>query len=402
MSLFEFRLPDIGEGVSEGEIVAWHTAAGEHVIEDSVMVEVMTDKATVEIGAPRSGRVASTRAAIGERINVGAVLVVIETADPIADAAPAPVAIHRATNASAVGDLRESLPGVDLFCAAMSELSAHDAGAARPRATPSTRKRARQLGIGIEELTTRAIPTLAPIDAGAAAKPLETERRSAFVGLRRKIAERMQHSVRRAAHFTYVDEVDVGRLRALILAADGGYADVKLSYLPFIVKAVCGALDRHPHLNAWLDEERNEIVHASAKHIGIATATELGLLVPVLFDAHTRSVLQLAREIKRISTAARRGELTPRELTGSTFSVSSLGKLGGLMATPLLNDPEVGILAAHQVKERAVVRDGAVVVGHTMNLSLSFDHRLIDGHQGAAFARDVIELLEHPERLLLG
>jgi len=452
MALFEFRLPDLGEGVAEGEVIAWHVEPGQHVAEDQEMVEVMTDKATVTIGAPRGGRIVQLNASVGEQVRVGTVLVVIDTAAeaeasdkrspssrPESDTArsrfQAPASRAQAKSqpakrsetvvASAVGDLRESLPGTSFFARSAATNGQHPSTVVsaapteaafyedKPLATPATRKRARDLGIDL-----RRVPPTGPggrvtksdldLYAGESATPLATtsesrEERTPFVGLRRRIAERMQLANQKAAHFTFVEEVDVDALRAVIerVRPAAERQGVKLHYLPFIVKAVTLALKKHPLLNSMLDEQTNELVVRRYYHIGVATATDNGLVVPVVRDADTKSPLQIARDIQRLADGAREGKLLAQELSGSTFTVTSLGRMGGLLATPVLNHPEVGILGVHRIKERPVVRNGQIVIGHVMMLSLSLDHRIIDGHVGAAFAYDVIAYLEQPELLLL-
>lgn len=457
MALFEFKLPDLGEGVAEGEVVAWHVEPGQRVSEDQEMVEVMTDKATVTIGAPRAGRIAQLNASVGEKVRVGTVLVVIDTAAqadsterraaprtaehdtvrsrfqaPVSRGSTRPQALKRSEGvvASAVGDLRENLPGASFFAREPAGLNGRAATppapvasksssqapspafyAEKPLATPATRKLARDLGVDL-----RRVPPTGPGGrvtkqdlegfSGARAAPdagPAREERTPFVGLRRRIAERMQLARHKAAHFTFVEEVDVGALKALIervkpMAERRG---VKLHYLPFIIKAVTLALAKHPMLNSMLDEETNELVLRRYYNIGVATATDQGLVVPVVRDADRKSPLELAREVQRLADGARAGKLSSAELSGSTFTVTSLGRMGGLLATPVLNHPEVGILGVHRVKERPIVRDGQIVIGHVMLLSLSFDHRIIDGHVGAAFAYDIIEYLEQPELLLM-
>jgi pyruvate dehydrogenase E2 component (dihydrolipoamide acetyltransferase) len=450
MAAFEFRLPDLGEGVMEGEVVAWHVEPGQRVSEDQDMVEVMTDKATVTIGAPRAGRIAQLNAQVGEQIRVGQVLVVIETSaeesaeprpssrPPESDTArsrfqaPASRTQARATpppkrdeavTASAVGDLREVLPGAGFFAKqAASRSNGHATAASfqcefyadKPLATPATRKLARDLGIDLRQVPpTGSGGRVTKDDIWSFSAPATEhvgksregprEERKPFVGLRRKIAERMQLSRQKAAHFTFVEEVEVDTLKQMIERAKPAAEQhgVKLTYLPFIVKAVTLALQKHPILNSMLDERANELVYRRYYHIGIATATEQGLVVPVVRDADLKSPLQLAQEIQRLADEAREGKLAANELSGSTFTITSLGRMGGLLATPVLNYPEVGILGVHRVKERPVVRNGAITIGQVMLLSLSFDHRIIDGHVGAAFAYDVIGYLEQPERLLL-
>lgn len=453
---FEFKLPDIGEGVTEGEIVEWLVAEGDVVKEDDPMVEVMTDKATVTIGAPRSGTIGSLRFAAGATANVGDVIVTIEEAGGAAKMPPPATEKKKDQGpaATAVGDIREGLPGSNFFAggapkrtngasarsaaastpAPVAPAPADDYYAAKPLATPATRKLARDLGIDLRKVRptgpksrvtkddVRAVaggaptaavtpaPAVAPAPAAIAptvvSTPEELETlstRKPFVGLRRKIAQRMQATKNTAAHFTFVEECDCDRLidvrKRMKSAAEA--QGVKLTYLPFIVKAVVAALKKNPTLNSALDESANELVTRGYYHVGIAAATPSGLMVPVVQHADRRSLLDIAREIDRLGEGARSGTLSTAELSGSTFTITSLGRQGGLFATPILNHPEVGILGVHQMKEKPVVRDGQIVIGNVMLLSLSFDHRIVDGHVGAAFAYDIIHYLENPEQLFL-
>jgi pyruvate dehydrogenase E2 component (dihydrolipoamide acetyltransferase) len=461
MSTFEFKLPDIGEGVTEGEVVEWHVKPGDAVEEDQPMVEVMTDKATVTIGAPRKGTIAELKYPVGGTAKVGSVLVVLDldgsrAAAPKA-AAPAPKPepakpepprpAHARSSASegpaatAVGDIREGLPGSSFFAdrAPVKRTNGHSAPEAagyyaeKPLATPATRKLARELGVDLrtvrpsgtggrvtredvhafasggashephaESAPRESAPKQAPVAIAPSSRSVEDERKP-FVGVRRRIAERMQHSKNTAAHFTFVEECNCDRLVELRtkMRAAAEARGVKLTYLPFIVKAVVAALKRHPVLNSALDEATNELVTRRSYHIGVAAATDMGLMVPVLRDADRMSLLEIASEIDRLGEGARKGSLAPTELSGSTFTITSLGKQGGLFATPILNFPEVGILGVHLMKERPVVRDGAIAIGQVMLLSLSFDHRIVDGHVGAAFAYEIIGYLEEPESLFL-
>ena len=229
------------------------------------------------------------------------------------------------------------------------------------------------------------------------------EERVPFAGMRRKIATKMQTSTQTAAHFTFVEECDVTALKGLRARLKGPAEaqGVKLSFLPFIVKAVVAALKKHPILNSALDESTNELVYRKYYNIGIAASTDAGLMVPVVKDADRRSLLQIATEVDRVANDARAGKSKVEDLSGSTFTITSLGAQGGYFATPIINFPEVGILGVHRIKERPVVKDGAIVIGETMLLSLSFDHRIVDGHIGAAFAYDIIGYLENPDRLFL-
>jgi|CZKU01.1.fsa_nt_gi pyruvate dehydrogenase E2 component (dihydrolipoamide acetyltransferase) len=446
MARWEFKLPDIGEGIAEGEIVSWLVRPGDAVTEDQPVVEVMTDKATVTITAPKAGVVLETRGRVGEIVAVHGVLVVFELEGagvPLAPPSHARAseangskdiaiasAIARSVDdgpaATAVGDLRETLPGMK------------SAGRAyyndRPLATPATRKLARDLSIdlrnippsgpdgrvtktdvegftlpapgadarGTEPSTTTSTST-STTGGAAAGDASRSEERVPMVGIRRKIAQKMTLSTHTAAHYTFVDECDATALKALRARLKGA-AEARgaaLTFLPFVVKAVVAALKKHPILNTTLDETHNEIVFRKYFHIGIATATDAGLVVPVVRDADRKGLLEIARDIERLSSEARAGKARPEDLSGSTFTITSLGAKGGLFATPIINFPEVAILGVHQMKTRPVVRDGQIAIGDVMLLSLSFDHRIVDGHVGAAFALDVIAYLEAPETLLL-
>lgn len=464
MARWEFKLPDIGEGVTEGEIVGWLIKPGDVVKEDQPMVEVMTDKATVTITAPKSGTVVETQGKVGEIVKVHAVMVVFElggapeaTAASAASAASAAVA-NGGTNghavrddgpaATAVGDIKESLPGMTARAPVASSpgqggQGGHGGGQGavtgyfndKPLATPATRKLARDMSVDlrrvppsgpqgrvtrtdVESFTRAPAPAAAKAPAppstpttAAAPAPVApvhiahgpAEERVPFAGMRRKIAQKMAQSVHTAAHFTFVEECDVTALKALRarLKAPAEAAGVKLSFLPFIVKATVAALKKHPMLNTALDESTNELVFRKYFHIGIATSTDAGLMVPVVKDADRKSLLEVAKDIDRLAADARAGKAKLDDLTGSTFTITSLGSQGGLFATPIINFPEVAILGVHQMKQKPVVRDGQIVIGDVMLLSLSFDHRIVDGHIGAAFAYEIIGYLQDPDRLFL-
>lgn len=456
MSKFEFKLPDIGEGVTEGEIVGWLVKIGDQLTENQDMVEVMTDKATVTIGSPKTGRVTELRGNVGDTIPVGAVLVVLDiggTAEaPLpkaAEAVPAPRAavppppaptvarvepVDSGPVASAVGDLRSDLPG-------MGAMASPQSYADQPLAAPATRKLARELGVDlrrveptgkggrvtredVELASARGVTRSAAASGQAASdeargqserspaaeppKPVavarhKSDQRVPIRGMRKRIYENMARSKRTAAHFTYVDECDATGLIAMRdrLAARAENLGVKLTYLPFIVKAVVRALKMHPALNALVDDATQEVVLRGNCDVGIATATDAGLMVPVLRDAERLTLIDIALEIQRLGKAAKAGKISPEDLGGSSFTITSLGKLGGLFATPVINYPEVAILGVHEIKRRPVVKGDEIVIGAEMLLSLSFDHRIIDGNVGAAFAQEIISLLEDPERLLL-
>ena len=458
MARWEFTLPDIGEGVAEGEIVSWLVKPGDVVHEDQPMVEVMTDKATVTIGSPRAGAIVETRGKVGDIVPVHSVLVVFEldAATPPATAAKenghakvngATGGLDEGPAATAVGDIRETLPGMGGSLSTTAASPSADESRyfnAKPLATPATRKMARDLNVDLKlvppsgpqgritkqdvETFMQGAPTLRRSSQGrtapAAGRELvripppaprqgsredtlrpngPLEERVPFAGLRRKIAAKMAQSKHTAAHFTFVEECDVTALQATRarLRVHAEAEGVKLTYLPFIVKACVAALKRHPILNSALDESTNELVYRRYYNIGVATATEAGLIVPVVKDADLKSLLDIARDIDRVGADARAGKVKAEDLTGSTFTITSLGAQGGLLATPILNFPEVGILGVHRMKERPIVKDGQIVIGNVMLLSLSFDHRIVDGHVGAAFAYEVIGYLEEPDKLLL-
>jgi len=435
MSKLEFKLPDIGEGVAEGEIVNWLVQEGDAVAENQEMVEVMTDKATVTIGAPKAGKVAERRFKVGDTVPVGGILIVLDldgegapaaapAAAPAPAAKPAPAApASPPPVATAVGDIREHLPGMGAPAAAPRP---SDYFTEKPHAAPATRKLARELGVDLREVAPsgssgrvtredverhatggpRPAAAAAPAPAAAPAappKPSAGDERIPVRGLRKRIFENMARSKHTAAHFHYIEECDVGRLIELRDRArpHAEKAGVKLTFLPFIVKATVAALKLHPRLNSVIDEQAMEHVLRKTYDIGIAMATEGGLMVPVVRGADRLSILEIAREIDRLAVAARDGKSQREDLGGSTFTVSSLGKLGGLMAPPIINYPEVGIMGVHAIKRKPVVRGNDIVVGDVMLLSFSFDHRIIDGDVGAVFAQEIVSFLENPDRLLV-
>jgi pyruvate dehydrogenase E2 component (dihydrolipoamide acetyltransferase) len=466
MNRFEFKLPDIGEGVTEGEVVQWLVKVGDAVREDQPMVEVMTDKATVTITSPKSGTIVELAGAAGTVVAVHSTLVVFDlgssgaSAAPETHAAPAPEK-SEGPAATAVGDIKESLPGMDFVQAPVAASKPSAAASsyfnAKPLATPATRKLARDRQVDlrtvaptgangrvtksdVERTLGRGDAPAAMHDAPAAmhdapaamheavaahglatapqvvsvgrapsavAAPAPAQRelevRTPLKGVRKKIFDAMARSKQTAAHFTFVEECDVTALKALRerlrpLAAEQG---VKLTFLPFFVKAVVAALKKHPSLNQAFDETTNEIVERRYYNIGIASSTEQGLMVPVVKDADRKSLLAVAADIQRLGEATKAGKVAADDLRGSTFTITSLGQQGGLFATPILNMPEVGILGLHQMKQKPVVKNGEIVVGDVQLLSLSFDHRLIDGHVGAAFAYEIIHAIENPDRLFL-
>jgi pyruvate dehydrogenase E2 component (dihydrolipoamide acetyltransferase) len=471
MSKFEFKLPDIGEGVTEGEIVNWLVGVGDGVKEDQDMVEVMTDKATVTIGAPKAGKVAELKGEVGDVIPVGQVLVVLDLASngepaaapaaaapaapakgaaapaaaakpapaaqpaaaPAAKAAPAEKAAAASDDSSPVFRLQDDLPGV---AAPGSSANGVNGGYFndKPLAAPATRKLARELDVDLrrvaptgpnQRVTKEDVETHARKGPAAAKAPAAPEahapgagqvlppaprpseargdQRVPIRGMRRRVFENMARSKRTAAHFTYFEECEVTALMEL-RARIKGYAEaegVKLNFLPLIIKAVIASLRRNPTLNALVDDEKGELVLKSTFDIGIAVATDNGLVVPVLRAADQLGMLDISREIDRLSNEAREGKIRREDLGGSSFTVTSLGKLGGSFATPVINYPEVAILYVPQIKQKPVVKNGQIVVGNVMNLGVSFDHRVIDGHTGASFVQDLADFLQDPDRLLL-
>jgi pyruvate dehydrogenase E2 component (dihydrolipoamide acetyltransferase) len=425
---FDFYMPDIGEGVVEGEIVSWKVKVGDTVKLDQPLVEVMTDKATVELPSPRAGTIKQINFKDGDICPVGKVLVVIEEDGAGASTTAAAAKSgngHEAPRAHAApsAPARTAPAGGGSSHGAIQVVDAtHDRS--RVLATPATRRLARQLGVEIGSVpatgkhgrvTTDDVkryndapaPT-APAAARTSHAPVSIakggdEERVPLRGIRKKIAESMHRSVSTAAHFTYVEEIDMTELvhvreRAKARATERG---VKLNYLPFIVKSVVSGLKKWPMLNASLDESTQEIVRKKYYHIGIAAQGPHGLAVSVVRDADKRSIFDLSREIERLGEAVKNGTATRDELTGSTFTISSLGKLGGVLATPIINFPEVAIIGVHKIEEKPAVRNGQIVIRHLMNLSISVDHRLADGWDGAMFLQDVKALLEDPTTMFM-
>jgi 2-oxoisovalerate dehydrogenase E2 component (dihydrolipoyl transacylase) len=442
MALHVVKLPDVGEGVAEAEVVEWHVQVGDEVLEDQILAAVMTDKATVEIPSPFKGRVCEVGPAIGAKLAVGGKLVVIER-DGIAsrgedarteiarsEAIPAPadrdVVALLPPQASAPTSERITTPEVTSTLgvpapAQGSKSEAQEAASRRPfaekpLASPAVRARARSLGVDL-----RLIRGSGPANRishqdlenflGAETAYLDRTggaRRQGFeeiklTGLRRKIAERMADSCRRIAHFSYVEEVDLTALEQLRSRLNGRHADAKgkLTLLPFLVRALALAARDFPQMNAHYDDMRDIVVRHFAVHVGIATQTDGGLMVPVLAHAEALDIWQSAREIGRLAAAAREHTATRQELSGSTITITSLGELGGLATTPVINAPEVAIIGVNRLAVRPMWNGSGFVPRKMMNLSSSFDHRVIDGHEAAQFIRHIKELLEEPATLFL-
>jgi pyruvate dehydrogenase E2 component (dihydrolipoamide acetyltransferase) len=398
---FEVKLPDIGEGVAEGEIVRWLVKAGDSVTEHQPLVEVMTDKASVEIPSPRTGKIAALLAEEGAIVPVGTVIISIEvageaattkaaTAHAPAPAAPAPAAPARAATTPAASGKVQAMPAVRAL--------AKELGVALEEVSGSGPHGA----ITAEDVRRAANGAGAAPSGGRATTAAAGEQRIPLRGLRRKIAEHMRRSLDTAAHFTFVAECD---MTALVQHRERLLPSVKqkggtLTYLAYLTKALIEPLRAYPLLNARLDDEKSEIVLEPAVHIGIATATEEGLTVPVVHDPASKTLLQVASEIQRLAAAARAGALKLEELQGGTFTVTSTGAHGGLLATPILHHPQVAILGVHEVKKKPAVVGGQIVARDLTNLSLSLDHRVVDGAVGADFLYALIARLERPDEWL--
>jgi pyruvate dehydrogenase E2 component (dihydrolipoamide acetyltransferase) len=414
---FEFKLPDIGEGVVEGELVRWLVEEGQQLQEDAPMFEILTDKVSAVIPSPRKGVVGRRHFKEGDMVPVGAVVVTIAESEP---SAAAPVQLDPAkVPVAVVVETPKPASVAAAPQAAVAKEETNDGTGGQVRAAPATRKLARDLGVDLARLkptgdngrVTRQDVELAaaqpPAVPAARSAPTPTaiergpeEERIALRGLRRKILQKMRESKDHAAHFTYVDEVDFTAVNAL--RAQLEERGLKTTLLPFVVKAAVQAL-RDPEfrfLNASIDEATSEIVVKRRYHVGIAAATEPGLVVPVVRDVDRKTLREVAAEVKRIGDGARAGTLKLDEMSGSTFTITSLGKLGGMFATPIINYPEVAILGLHKVEKRPVVVDDQIVIRERMYMTCSFDHRLIDGHVGAAFVQRIKDLLENPGLLL--
>jgi len=427
MARFEFKLPDIGEGIAEAEIVAWHVKVGDTIAEDQQIADMMTDKATVEMESPVAGKVLELAGEVGDQIPIGSVLAVIETEG--ADRAAEPVDDSREERPLADGAIEPTpeqsheMPVVAIEEPAPSpptpapaprvepEVAEKEPGHEKVLASPAVRARARDLGIDLAEVrTTSDRIRHADLDAyllynggsvssrGASPRADEIIK---VVGLRRKIAENMQEAKRRIPHFALVEEFDVTDLEdtRAMMNRDRG-SNPKLTVLPFLITAMSRAVAEWPMINATYDDEANVITRHGAVHMGVATQTDGGLMVPVIRNAGGMSVWQLATEVLRLSDAARTGKASREELSGPTITISSLGPMGGVVSTPVINPPQVATIAVNKVEEKVVVVDGEIDVRKRMNLSLSCDHRVVDGWDAASFMQTLKGYIENPVRLL--
>ena len=429
MARTSFRLPDIGEGIAEAEIVAWHVAIGDMIEEDAPLCDLMTDKATVEMSAPVAGRLVERAGEVGDSIPIGSTLAVFESeelpaTEPTVQVAPneaSQVALSDPPEArSSRASIEQGRDAVsrDVSTAYLDKLdpSLDTNGKAKGQqerqvlASPAVRARAKDLGVNLATIRPAQGDRVRHADldaylryAGAPRAPEgDAIEEVKVVGLRRRIAENMAEATRTIPHFTYVEEVDVTALEATRAALNDSKGErPRLTLLPFLIRAIVVALPAFPMINARYDDVANIVSRHSAVHLGIATQTENGLMVPVLRDAGGRDLWQLAAELSRIADAARAGRATRGELNGSTITLTSLGALGGIVSTPVINRPEVAIVGVNRIVERPAVVDGRIEVRKLMNLSSSFDHRVVDGHDGARFIQAVKRLIETPALLFV-
>jgi pyruvate dehydrogenase E2 component (dihydrolipoamide acetyltransferase) len=414
---FEFKLPDIGEGVAEGEVVKWLIKPGDTVKEDQPIVEIMTDKATVEIASPRDGKIEKVLAGEGQIVKVGNVLVTIdeglrngkskgkEKAES-AEQTEKPEALFTASTPPP----RKQEPSTN----------GGSPSSGRVLASPATRRAAREKGIDLSHVQGsgpmgrvtrddldksggRSAASPAPAYKPRATEAKGGEERIPLRGIRKRISEHMTKSRHTAMHFTQVDEVDVTDLVEFREKVKNDFAaqGVKVSYLAFVVQALCATLKKFPSMNGALDDEKQEIVIKHFYNIGIAAQTDAGLMVPVIKNADQKSILELSAEIGSLAEKARTGKLSLDEMTGGTFTITSTGNSGGLFATPIINHPELGILGFNRIKDTPVVRNGQITVRKIAHFSLSLDHRVIDGAVGADFLRTLINYIENPRFFLL-
>jgi len=410
MSQYVFKLPDLGEGTVEAEIGSWHVKAGDVVKEDDVIVDMMTDKAAVEVPSPVNGTVVSITGEAGDIVAVGAALIVFETdADVSTESATAVEAEQSAEVAEPEGQ-----PQTDT--ASISSPTINSESQAKTLTSPSIRRRAREAGIDLAQVPGNGpkgrilrsdLEDYLNHSPTASESPMQQKLTGTeeikVIGLRRIIANRMSASKREIPHFSYIEEVDITELDELRKHLNSRLltGQTKLTYLPFILTACIRSLKRFPQCNAVYDSERNVIVRHQAVHAGIATQTPDGLKVPVVKHAESLSLWQLASEMNRVSTAARDNTASKQELSGSTITITSLGKLGGIASTPVINAPEVGIIGLNRAAQRPMVYNGSIQVRLMMNISASFDHRFVDGYDAAEMIQSLKEMLEYPSTMFI-
>jgi len=405
----EWKLPDLGEGIVEGEIVKWLVREGDSVAHDQHLVEIMTDKATMELPIPVSGKITKIVAHVGDSIKVGQALALVETE----------ATKEKPKETSTKEDEKNSYQEKPK-AALKSEVSKFEKREGKALASPSVRALAHRLHVDINsieasglhgrvsradvERATRGLSSISE-DQGKGETshnhPIIIEgpiERIPLRGLRRKISLHMSISRKFAAHFTHMDEIDLTELKALRekQSREANHEKIKLTYLAYFVKAVAEALKKHPYLNASLDDEKQEVILKKYYTIGIAVATENGLMVPVIKNVDKRNVFEIAKEIVRLRDDARQGKIVLSDLRGGTFTVTNIGSIGGILSAPIINYPEVAIMGFHEIKPKPVVRNNEIVIRDMMNISLSGDHRVVDGAHAAQFCKDYIALLENP------
>ena len=425
MSEYVFKLPDLGEGTVESEIGEWFIKVGDEVAEEDLVGTMMTDKAAVELSSPVTGKVVQLAGEPGDLVAVGAALVIFDTADSGAVDVTTVGATSAATEPVEVAAVGATAVGATSVAIDAAPIAAKAAPTSRVMTSPAVRRKAKEAGLDLAQiagtgpggrvtrmdfeqfigrpssLTTNVVTPLAraPEPAG----PGRETREIKVIGLRRIIAERMAAATREIPHFTYVEEIDVTELESLRkhLNDKAGDKSARLTLLPFLGLALIRAIRDFPQCNATYDKERNLILQHGAVHLGIATQTPDGLKVPVVHNADSLSIDGLGSEIRRVSEAARNNTIRKDELSGSTITITSLGKLGGIVSTPVINMPEVSIIGVNRAVERPVVLNGQVTVRLMMNLSSSFDHRFVDGYDAAAMIQGIRDMLEHPATLFL-
>jgi len=406
MSKYVFKLPDLGEGTVEAEIGEWHVKPGDTVTEDQVLVEMMTDKAAVEIPSPVTGTVISVHGEAGDMVPVGTEFIVFDTSGAApAEAVEEPA--QEAPAAAAASDTKTAMP---------APAPAARAAGAKTLASPAIRRMAKESGVDLSQVPgsgPRGRITREDFEAYVAGERRAPARQAALprtgveeikvVGVRRVIARRMADAKRNIPHFAYVEEVDVTELESLRVHLNAGLqpGQSSLTYLPFLALSVARVVRRYPQCNALYDEERGVIVRHHGVHVGVATQTPDGLKVPVVRHVEARGLWDTAAEIRRVSDAARSGRASRDELTGSTITLTSLGRLGGIVSTPIINAPEVAIIGVNKAVERPVIMNGSVAVRRIMNLSSSFDHRFVDGFDAASMIQELKDLLEHPAAIFV-
>jgi 2-oxoisovalerate dehydrogenase E2 component (dihydrolipoyl transacylase) len=423
MGRYQFRLPDVGEGIAEAEIAAWYVKPGDAVKEDQTLVDVMTDKATVDITSPVEGKVTAVHGEVGGMMPVGSIIVELEIegagnaadapepkAQPTPEAKPAPA--PKAEPVAAKTELKRPAPG------ASGPAFATRAPGDAPMASPSTRRRAHELGVDLQYVAASGPAGRITADdldayiesggAAGAAGPVGLIQKGGIaetkvIGLRRKIAEKMQEAKRRIPHIAYVEECDLTELEALRvdLNANRTEGQSKLTLLPFLMRALVKALPDFPQINARYDDDAGILHSYEGVHVGIATQTPGGLMVPVVRHAEARDLWDCARELSRVSGAAKAGQAKREELSGSTITLTSLGRIGGIVTTAVINHPEVAIIAPNKLVDRPVVQGSFVTIRKIMNLSCSFDHRIVDGWDAAQFVQRMKRLLEHPALIFM-